>query len=275
MPKRYYWLKLKENFFEEETIKLMEDMENGKDYVIFLLKLRLKAINTNGYLNFRDIMPYNEKMLATITNTNIDIVKGAIKVFQDIGLMTRMDDGTLYMCQVEELTGSETPQAQRTREYRDRLQELPEKASHGDDGVTNCDTDIEIEKEKEKDSTSSENYFSDDSLEMKMTDYMIEKVKEFYPAAKVPDTVMKKHKWCKNFDLLMRVDGKSKNEIREVMQWIYQDDFWATNIRSPSKLREKWDTVYLKMKREQKKMQEPANEPGEFSLAWKKLPGVE
>lgn len=151
MAKRFYWLKLKENFFQEETIKLLENMENGKDYVIFLLKLKLKTINTNGYLNFKGIMPYNEKMLATITETNIDIVRQALKVFEELALITRLDDGTIYMEQVQNLIGSESESAERVRKHREKLQEMPKEALHGNGAVTKCNTDIDIEKEKEKD----------------------------------------------------------------------------------------------------------------------------
>ena len=248
MPKRYYWLKLKEDFFDEESIRLLEAMENGKDYVIFLLKLRLRAINTNGHLNFKGIMPYNEKMLATITNTNIDIVKSALTIFADIGLLTRLDDGTIYLEQVQELIGSQSESYERVKKHRERKQ-LETKALHSNDNETECNTDIDIEIEKQ----GSSEKFPDDSLEMKMTDYMIEKIKESYPNAKVPDTPTKKQKWCTTFNRLMRIDGRTKDEIGAVMKWVYQDDFWDTNIRSPEKLREKWDTVYLQMSKGGKK----------------------
>lgn len=108
MAKKFYWLKLKDDFFDTEEIKLIENMENGKDYIIFLLKLRLKSINSEGLLNFKGIMPYNEKMLSTITNTNIDIVKSALEILQKLKLISIFDDGTIYMEQIKELIGSET-----------------------------------------------------------------------------------------------------------------------------------------------------------------------
>jgi predicted phage replisome organizer len=153
MPKRYYWLKLKENFFEEETIKLIENMENGKDYVIFLLKLRLKAMNSDGRLYFKDLMPYNEKMLSTITNTNIDIVKAALATFRQVGLVSLEDDGTIYVEQMQELIGSEVASAERVRKHRAKLQQLETKALPGNSEVTKSNIDIEIEKEIEKEST--------------------------------------------------------------------------------------------------------------------------
>ena len=166
--RRFYWLRLWENFFEEDTIKLIENMENGKDYLIFLLKLRLKAINSEGYLYFKDIMPYSESMLATITNTNIDIVKSALTLFEQLGLVTRMDDGTLYMEQVEKLIGSETQSTIRTRRQRqkEKLEQknnqlLPEKASQWDASETQPERNVDGEIETEIEYNTLDNKVTD------------------------------------------------------------------------------------------------------------------
>jgi len=57
-------------------------------------------------------------MLATITNTNIDIVRSAIKVFTQLNMMEIMDDGTYFMSEVQKMIGSETEWAKKQREYR-------------------------------------------------------------------------------------------------------------------------------------------------------------
>lgn len=182
MSKRYYWLKLKNDFFEEEDIRLLENMDNGKDYVILLLKLRLRSINTNGHLNFKGLMPYNEKMLATITNTNIDIVRAALKVFREIGLISMLDDGTLYMDQVETLIGSESSSAERTRKYREKLHLLPEKASHCNSDVQNSDIEIDIEKDIEKDIEIEKEKESYGPLIAAVVNYLNEKCRTDYRA---------------------------------------------------------------------------------------------
>ena len=56
--KRYYWLKLQDNFFERDEIKIIEAMPNGKDYILFYLKIMLKSINENGRLVFKKTIPY-------------------------------------------------------------------------------------------------------------------------------------------------------------------------------------------------------------------------
>ena len=81
MIKKYFWLKLKNDFFDREEIKLIEAMPNGKDYIIFYMKLLLKSIENNGKLFFRNTIPYSAEMLANVTNTNIDTVKVSVDIF--------------------------------------------------------------------------------------------------------------------------------------------------------------------------------------------------
>jgi predicted phage replisome organizer len=69
--KNYYYLKMKENFFDSEEIKLLEAAENGYLYSNILLKLYLKSLKSEGRLMFRENIPYNNKMLATITGHNL------------------------------------------------------------------------------------------------------------------------------------------------------------------------------------------------------------
>ena len=82
--KKYYWLKLDRNFFKRHDIQVIESMENGKDYVLFYLKLLVESIDHEGQLRFNETIPYDEKMLSVITNTNIDIVRQAIKLFTNL-----------------------------------------------------------------------------------------------------------------------------------------------------------------------------------------------
>lgn len=140
--KKFYWLKLKRDFFKRHDIRIIEEMENGKDYILFYLKLLLESIDHEGHLRFSETIPYNEKMLAVITNTNIDIVRSALKVFAELNMIELFDDQTIYMTEVEKLTGSETEYAKKKREYRQKLLEVRQSED-------NVRQEIEIEKEKE------------------------------------------------------------------------------------------------------------------------------
>lgn len=133
MAERYYWLKLKRDFFKRHDIRIIESMPNGKDYVLFYLKLLCESVDHEGNLRFSEEIPYNEEMLATITNTNVDIVRGAISVFAGLNMMEIMDDGTYFMNEVAKMTGSETEWAKKKRLYRQSQKSLPE--GHDEDIV--------------------------------------------------------------------------------------------------------------------------------------------
>jgi predicted phage replisome organizer len=150
--KKYYWLKLKRDFFKRHDIKIIESMENGKDYVLFYMKLLLESVDHDGALRFSETIPYNEKMLATITDTNIDIVRSAVRVFAELGMMEQLDDGTLYMSQVAAMVGSETSDAIRMRRIRqDKKQVLTgqQKGEHCSEAFKNRSPELELELEKE------------------------------------------------------------------------------------------------------------------------------
>lgn len=142
--KKFYWLKLKRDFFKRHDIRIIESMPNGKDYILFYLKLLLESIDHEGELRFSDAIPYNDQMLSVITNTNIDIVRAAMKLFVDLKMLEVMDDQTIYMMEVEKLIGSETKWAEKKRVQRQKEDNVPKLSPK-------CPTEIEKEKEKDKD----------------------------------------------------------------------------------------------------------------------------
>ena len=119
--KKYYWLKLKRDFFKRHDVRIIEEMPNGKDYILFYLKLLLESIDHEGELRFSETIPYNEQMLSVITNTNIDIVKAAMAIFTELKMVEIYDDQTIYMNEVQKLIGSETAAAERMRKSRAAL----------------------------------------------------------------------------------------------------------------------------------------------------------
>lgn len=142
--KRYYWLKLQKDFFKRNDIQVVESMPNGKDYVLFYLKLLCEATSEEGRLRFSETIPYSPEMLSTITKTNVDIVRSAIKVFQELGMIDVLDDGTYYMTEVEKMIGSETKWAQYKRDKKQEIGKIPIESKKSP-------IEIDIEKEKEID----------------------------------------------------------------------------------------------------------------------------
>ena len=118
--KKYYWLKLKRDFFKRHDIRIIEELPNGKEYLLFYLKLLVESIDHEGALRFSDTVPYNEQMLSVITNTNIDIVRSAMKLFIDLKMMDVLDDATIYMKEVNTMIGGETRWAEKKRVQRQK-----------------------------------------------------------------------------------------------------------------------------------------------------------
>lgn len=120
--KKYYWLKLQKDFFKRHDIKIIKSRPNGKDYVIFYLSLLLESIDHNGELRFSDTIPYNEEMLSVITDTNIDIVRSAMKILTELKMVELLDDSTIFMTEVNKMIGCETKWAEKKRIYRQKSQ---------------------------------------------------------------------------------------------------------------------------------------------------------
>ena len=76
--KKYYYLKLKDNFYDSDALILLESMDNGYLYSNILIKLYLKSLKDDGKLTFKEHIPYNAKMIATVTRHNIDVVEKSL-----------------------------------------------------------------------------------------------------------------------------------------------------------------------------------------------------
>lgn len=147
---RFYWLKLKRDFFKRHDIRIIESMPNGKEYILFYLKLLCESVDHDGNLRFSDQIPYSEEMLSTITNTNIDIVRSAINIFTQLGMMDIFDDGTFFMNEVERMIGSaaNNDNANRQRRFRERQKALALSDSY--DSVTKNNESKSKSKSKSK-----------------------------------------------------------------------------------------------------------------------------
>ena len=149
--KRYYWLKLQENFFDDDTIDFIESQENGEKYVLFYLKLCLKALKNEGKLIRyvgEMLLPFDDVGLSKITRTDIDTVRSALVLFSKIGLIKKLDTGEIFLTQLNEMVGTETQKAKYMRERR--LQErnngvtmLPECNSDVTQSIEYRDTELE------------------------------------------------------------------------------------------------------------------------------------
>lgn len=137
---KYYWLKLQNNFFEKEEIKILLSMPNGTIYVIIYLKMLLKSLETEGTLIFKRTIPYTPEMIASITNENIDIVRKAIDIFIKLNLMESLENGALFMNEIQNMVGSESKWAEIKRRQRKEEKQIEKRNKiHGICEYNNAD----------------------------------------------------------------------------------------------------------------------------------------
>lgn len=122
MAGKFYWLKLKKDFFKRHDIRILESMPNGKEFLLILLKLMTESIDHDGALRFSDSIPYDSKMLAAITDTTEAVMNQALDVFGKLQLVTEKD-GTFFVSMVADgkLIGSaaDNENANRQRRWRE------------------------------------------------------------------------------------------------------------------------------------------------------------
>ena len=150
---KYYYLKIKENFFDSEEMKLLESMDNGYLYSNILMKMYLLSLKNGGKLMYKDKIPYNSKMLSTILNHNVDILEKAIKIFKELNLIEILDSGAIFMLDIQNYIGKSSDEADRKREYRNRIEETKkiEMDKCPDISQTNCSNIKDKDKDKDKD----------------------------------------------------------------------------------------------------------------------------
>ena len=116
--KKYYFLKLKEDFFDQREIVVLEGSKDGVLYVNILLKLYLKSLQHNGKLLLNEMTPLSAEMIALLTRHEIGTVERAIRAFMQLGLVEVLEDNTYYMPEIQEMTGKGSSDAERKARYR-------------------------------------------------------------------------------------------------------------------------------------------------------------
>lgn len=122
--RRYYWLRLKKDFFQQHQIKVLKALPNGRLYALIYLELLAESTTHDGELRYSKMLPYDTVTLASVIDEDKDNVEKAIETFINLELVEILDDGTIFMREIQKLIGSETGSAERQREYRKKQKEL-------------------------------------------------------------------------------------------------------------------------------------------------------
>ena len=120
--KKYYYMRLKENFFDTNEMKILEAMQDGYKYSNILLKLYLMSLRDNGRLMLNNHIPYNSQMIATITRHSIGDIEKALQILRELGLIEILDTGAIYMLDIQNFIGKSSSEADRQRKYANRIE---------------------------------------------------------------------------------------------------------------------------------------------------------
>lgn len=146
MAKRYFWLKLKEDFFDERHVKALRRLPQGDSLVVVYLKMQLKSLKTEGILPYEGFLPDSVAELAMALDEDENVVRLAVEALIKFRVVERWDNEALYMTALQRLIGSESESAERVRKHRAAQGNVKLLQCNAD--VTACNTEIEIEIEK-------------------------------------------------------------------------------------------------------------------------------
>lgn len=147
MAKRYYWLKLKEDFFDKKLIKKLRSIAGGDTYTIIYLKMQLKSIKDEGILKYEGIENSFEEELALDIDEDIENVKVVLNFLQKHNMIMQLSDENFLLSETLECIGSESDSAERVRKYRENKKSKEQKLLQSNALVTARNTEKEIEKE--------------------------------------------------------------------------------------------------------------------------------
>lgn len=120
--KKYYYIRLKDSFFESEEILIIENLPDGFLFTNILLKLYLRSLKNEGKLMFKNTIPYNSQLIASMTRQPVSVVEKAINIFEKLNLIEILESGAIFMTNIQEYIGKTTTEADRKRAYRNRIE---------------------------------------------------------------------------------------------------------------------------------------------------------
>lgn len=156
--RKYYYLKVKDDFYNDESMIILESMPDGYLYSNILMKLYLRSLKNQGRLMFNDLIPYTPDVLAELTRHKVGVVEKALDIFRQLGLIEVLDNGAIYMLNIQNYIGKSSTEADRKREYRARIEQEKKllllgqndgQMSEQIDGQNSPEKEIEIKIEKE------------------------------------------------------------------------------------------------------------------------------
>lgn len=149
-PRRYYWYKLKNDFFSQITIKKMRRSQNGDTKVIIYQKMILMTIDNGGYIEFKGVEDDICDEIAIALDEEPELVKETVEQLKDMGLIEMVEED-FFLPEAKGGVGSECDSAERVRKCRanKKMLQRNNKVTESNEEVTNCNTQVTQRREKE------------------------------------------------------------------------------------------------------------------------------
>jgi predicted phage replisome organizer len=244
MAKRYYWLKLKDDFFTDKRIKKLRRIAGGDTYTIIYLKMMMKCMNNDGILEYDGIEDSFADELALDLDEDADNVQITVNFLMQAGLLEEMGENHFLMTEVPELVGSETASAQRVRDFRNK-----QKALQCNTDVTEVKQLCSVEKEKDKDKEIDKEKIREDKIKhtygeykhVRLTDIEYTKLCDEYGDIKAGECIT-------YLDEYIEMKGyKAKNHYLCIRKWVanaVDEHKGKNNQRSANKVADKLNESY-------------------------------
>ena len=149
--KRFYWLRLKKDFFQQHQIKVLKSLPNGRLYALIYLELLAESTSHDGELRYSQMLPYDIITLSAVIDEDKDNVEKAIETLINLELVEILEDGTIFMREIQRLIGSESGSAERQRIHRQKVKELNNVTLSQKCHLENRDKSIEYRDKKDDD----------------------------------------------------------------------------------------------------------------------------
>lgn len=139
--KRYYWYKMKSDFFEEIVIKFLIKQKKGEKMILLFQQIMLYSLKTDGYIHYRKMLPSIEEQIGLAIGAKPGIIRELLDILINFEVVEKIDDNTYFIKMLEDCVGSETDSAQKMRKRREI------EKSQCDNNVTQCSPEKDTEKE--------------------------------------------------------------------------------------------------------------------------------
>lgn len=143
--RRYYWLQLKDDFFNSKEMKLMRKLPGGEEITIIYLKMMLTSLAEQGKLYFEGLAEDLAEELSLIIDEDPEAIRLTLMFLTKKKLLTTSDNYQFNLEQVPEMVGSETASTRRSRKHRE-TQKLLQCNTTATKGNGDIDIDIDIDK---------------------------------------------------------------------------------------------------------------------------------